>query len=278
MTGKRSGVVAAWAAVIAGLGVPLSTGLDRPLLMELSAGEGVRFLVWSLVGAAPWLVGAWLVLRRPRLGTAVLITSAVLAAPVVVMSLVHTFTGAIGWFAWWLPVQLLVWAAMFAAGIAAWVGRPRGGWRGDGEVPVWLLAPIVLASLPVLLPGVTIVGLDGQPVGGWLATHLDAIRGVTEVLAILLPFAVVVIGVIVLFRLRRGAAGAVLLTVAGPDLISLLTSSVEAAGSAELQVMPGGVASVVGNAILVVVGTLWLLRDDVVTAPARAAEGSLHTG
>ena len=210
MTGKRSGVVAAWAAVIAGFGL-LLTGVGRPLLMVGDpAGELVRLLVWSLVGAAPWLVGAWLVLRRPRLGTAVLITSAVLAAPVVVMSLVHTFTGAIGWFAWWLPVQLLVWAAMFAAGIAAWVGRPQGGWRGDGEVPAWLLAPIVLASLPVLLPGVTMVGLDGQPVGGWLATHLDVIRGVTEVLAILLLLAVVVIGATVLFRLRRGAAGAVL--------------------------------------------------------------------
>lgn len=278
MTGKRSGVVAAWAAVIAGVGVPLSVGLGRPLLMSLSAGEGVRFLLWGLVGAAPWLVGAWLVLRRPRLGTVVLVTSAVLAAPTVVMSLVHTFTGAMGWFAWWVPVQLLIWAAMFTAGIAAWVARPRGGWRADGEVPAWLLAPIVLASSPVLLPQVAIVGLDGQPVGGWFATHLTAIGGVTEALGILLPFAVIAGGVIVLFRLRRGAAGAILLTAVGPDLINLVVTIVEAVGQAELQVMPGGVAALVGSAILVAVGTLWLVRDDAVTAPAGSPQSPLPVG
>jgi hypothetical protein len=36
-------------------------------------------------------------------------------------------------------VQRLLWAAMLVAGVAAWAGRPRGGWRGDDEVPGWLL-------------------------------------------------------------------------------------------------------------------------------------------
>ena len=278
MSGKRSGAVAAWAAVIAGVGAPLSAGFGRPLLMGLSAGERVRFLLWGLVGAAPWLVGAWFVLRRPRLGTAVLITSAVLAAPPVVMSLVHTFTGAMGWFAWWLPFQLLIWTAMFTAGIAAWVARPRGGWRGDGEVAAWLLAPIVLAFSPVLLPQVAMVGLDGQPVGGWFTTHLTAIAGVTEALGILVPFAVIAGGVIVLFRLRRGAAGAILLTAVGPDLVNLVVTIVEAVGHTQLQVMPGALTALVGSAILVAVGTLWLLRDDAVTAPADPAQSRPPVG
>jgi len=246
--------------------------------MNLWAGESVRLVLWGLVGAVPWLAGAWLVLRRPRLGTAVLITSAVLAAPAVVMSLVHTFTGAFGLFAWWLPVQLLIWAAMSVAGIAAWVGRPQGGWRADGEVPGWLLAPIVIAFSPLLLPQVAMVGMDGQPVGGWLATHLTTIRDVTELLGVLLPLAIVGVGVIVLFRLRRRAAGAILLTAAVPDLVNLVATIVEAGQRAELQVMPGGVAALVGSAILVVVGTRWLLRDDVMTAPASAEQRHLPVG
>jgi hypothetical protein len=279
MTPKRYDAVAAWAAVIAGLGVPLSTSFGRPLLLlGGSAGEAARFLVWALVSAAPWLVGAWLVLRRPRLGTAVLVTSAVLAAPAVVMTLVHTFTGAIGWVPWWLPVQLLLWAAMLVAGVAAWVGRPRGGWRGEGEVPAWLLAPIVLASLPVVAPEFATVAFGGEPVGGWLATHLTAIGSLAEVLAILLPLVVVVLGVIVLFGLRRRVAGAVLLTAAGPELVGRLGTLVEVAGQAEFRVMPGGVAALIGGAILVGVGSVWLLRGDATTAPTGATEPSLPIG
>lgn len=254
-------MVAASAAVLAGLGGLLPMGLG--VLMG-SVGVGAWFLLWSLVGVAPWLVGGWFVLRRPRLGTVVLVTSAVFAAPNVVMSLAHAFTGAMGGATSLLPFQLL----MLVAGVAAWIGRPRGGWRGrGGEVPVWLLVPIVLA-LTLMWDG---------PVGGWLAT-LASIRSVTEVLAILVPSAVVVIGVIVLFRLRRGAVGAVLLTVAGPMLFGLLLGVVEGAQRAVSPVVPGGVAALVGSAFLVAVGTLWLLRDDVVMAPARAEEQSLPSG
>jgi hypothetical protein len=279
MTGKRARVVAASAAVIAGLGVPLSSTFGRPFLLDgASPGEAARLLAWSLVVAAPWLVGAWLVLRRPRLGTAVLITSAVLAAPAVVLTLVHTFTGAVGWIPWWLPVQLLLWAAMVVAAGAAWSGRPRGGWRGHGEVPTWLLAPIVLASLPVVAPDFATVGFGGGPAGGWLATHLTAIGSLTEVLAVLLPLVVVVLGVIVLFRLRRRVAGAVLLAAAGPQLVRRLSGLVEVAGQAEFRVMPAGVAALVGGAILVAVGIVWLLGDDAMAMSEGPTERSLPVG
>jgi hypothetical protein len=276
MTEKRARVVAASAAVIAGLGVPLSSTFGRPFLLDgTSPGEAAWLLVWSLVSAAPWLVGAWLVLRRPRLGTAVLVTSAVLAAPAVVLTLVHTFTGAVGWIPRWLPVQLLLWAAMFVAGVAAWSGRPRGRWQGDGEVPAWLLAPIVLASLPLVAPEIATVGFGGEPAGGWLATHLTVIGSLTEVLALLLPIVVVVLGVSVLFRVRRRVAGAVLLAAAGPQLVRRLSTLVEVAGQAEFQVMPAGVAALVGGAILVGVGIVWLLGDDAMATPEGSAERSL---
>lgn len=196
-------------------------------------------------------------LRRPRLGTVVLVTVAVLAAPDVVMSLAYVFTGTMGGVTSLLPFRLL----MLVAGVAAWVGRPPGDWRGSGgEVPVWLLVAIAL---------VVLLMWDGL-VGGWFAT-LASISSVTEVLAILVPFATVVIGVIVLFRPRRGAVGAALLTVAGPMLFGLLLGVVEAAQRAVSPVVPGGAVALVSSAFLVAVATLWLLRDDVVMAPAMAA-------
>ncbi len=271
MTGKRSGVVAAGAAVIAGLAL-LSQWAPGPVGLGMMAagslGEASRTLAWLVAGVAPWLVGAWLLRRRPRLGTAVLITSAALAAPETVASLVRMVTGLVGWSPQWLLVQLLVWSAMSVAGVAAWAGRPQDGWRADGDVPVWLLAPIVLASTPVLVAATT---------GGWLATGMPAIRTVTEVLAILLTLGVLVVGVIVLFRLRRGVAAVVLLAAAGPALVTRLGSIVAMAADAPLQRLPGGVAALVGNVILVAVAILWLLRDDAAVTPAGTEESALPT-
>lgn len=204
-----------------------------------------------------------------------LVTSAVLTVPDVARTLVHYAAGLMLWDRWYVPMGLLTWAAMFIAAIAAWVGRPRGGWRDPGEVPVWLLAPIVLASAPLLVPEVMAAGTDGAPLGGWYVTHFDMARGVGDVMVISLLLAVVAVATAVLLQLRRRVAAAVLLAAAGPRLVLHLTNLVETTRSVEVQVMLGGVAAVLGSAILVVVATRWLTRDHVEPLGSRAEERSL---
>lgn len=274
MVGQRSVLVASWAAMVAGAGLLLQTtpGSVR-LLVEGDAVEGVRSLLWALAGPAPWLVGAWVVRRQPRLGVAVLVATTALTLPNLAWAVVNAPTGLRSW---WAPVTLVTWAAMLTAGVVAWVGRPGGGWRAHGEVPGWLLVPIVLTFAPLLLPEVAQVGPDGAPLDVWFATNLGMVGGVTDAVVIVLPLVVVVAGTAILLQLGRRVVAAVLLAAAGPRLVVGLLSVAEASGSVQVQVMPGGVAAVVGSAILVVVATRWLTRDDGATLRPRADEGSLH--
>jgi len=69
IVGQRWILVAGWAALAAGVGLLLQTVPGLVMLTVGSAsGMGVRWLAWALAGAAPWLVGAWLVFRVPSLG------------------------------------------------------------------------------------------------------------------------------------------------------------------------------------------------------------------
>jgi hypothetical protein len=139
-----------------------------------------------------------------------------------------------------------------------------------------MLVPIVLTFAPLLLPDFTLVGPDGAPDGGLFATDLGMVGGVTDAAVIVLPLVVVVVGTAILLHLDRRVAAAVLLAAAGPQLVVGLLTVVEASRSVQVQVMPGGVAAVVGSAILVVVATRWLTRVDGKTLRPHADEGSLH--
>lgn len=276
---QRSIKVAGAAALVAGVSLVMQTMLSGVWLLGITdPGLVMPWMALTLARAAPWLIGAWVVLRAPRLGVAVLITSAVLTVPDVARTLDSFAAGMILWDGWDVPVTLLTWVAMSTAAIAAWVGRPRGGWLARGEVPVWLVAPIVLASAPLVVPEAMLVGTDGAPVEGWFATSFDMVRGAGDVMAILLLLAVVSVATAVLLQLRRQVAAAILLTAAGPMLVLQMTNVVEVTGSVNMQVMPGGVAAMLGNAILVALATWWLTRDDEKPLRSPANERSLTIG
>ena len=273
---QRSIMVAGAAALVAGVGLVLPTVLSVVWLSgSTDAALVVPWMIVMVARAAPWLMGAWLVRSAPRLGVAVLITSAVLSVLDVARTLDGFATGMILWDGWEVAVTLLTWAAMSTAAVAAWVGRPRGGWQARGEVSVWLVVPIVLASVPLVVPEAMIVGRDGVPVGGWFVTNLDLARGAGDVIALVLLPVVVLVTTVVLLRLRRRVAAGILLAAAGPTLVLQVTNVVQVTRTVDSQVMPGGVAALVGNALLVVLAAWWLTRDDEKLLRSRGAERPL---
>lgn len=234
---------------------------------------------------SPWLVGGVLLLRGRRyLGTVVVVPAAVLSLPQALRSLqwflepeAGGLDGILAEGTWAdLAGSLLVVLLLLAAGALAWLARPRTGWRPDSPVRhnLYTVAAF-LAWLPSILTSTQFV-TDGPPgtsfgarrfvtliwsvSGGW-----GAVVGITA--AVLLGIALSVAP-----RLRRDAAGTMVLLIALPLLAQQVGTLVAVVGEPSVIPTPSGWLGATGATALVVLGAWWL-RDGLADPSLRATRG-----
>lgn len=238
---------------------------------------------------APWLVGGiLLLLGRRYLGTVVVVPAAVLSLPRSVLSLQWYLgpdaggaDGALAGTAWIeLAISVLLLLLLLAAGVLAWRARPRTAWRHGGPTRrnLYTVAAF-LAWLPSILSSTQFL-TDGPPgtsrnarrfveflwtvSGGWGA--LPGIAGAALLGAALL----------VAPRLRRDAAGTMVLLIALPLLVQQVGTLVALVGEPFVIPTPAGWLGTVGAALLVVLGAWWLrdgLADPSLRATRRGGDG-----
>ena len=216
----------------------------------------------ALAGALPWAVGAALLLgRRPRLGTAVVATAAVLLVPTlgpVVRSVRGLLTGP-GAGATVETVTILggaaLWLLAVGTGVLAVVLRPRGGWREGATGPRnGFTAAATLAWF-----GTTFASTAYAPPGAprrFLELPVDA-EGVVAVLAYGLP----AVAAAVLWaapRLAPGVGAAVLLTYVVPELGAAIASVQEVRTVPDVIFTPAGILAPVGLLALLGFAAMWV--------------------
>lgn len=259
------------ATLLAAVAAVTLTGgfLGGELLLADPGGLGVVGVelgpVWvravlAAAGALPWAAGAGLLaFGSARLGTAVIVTSAVLSAPLAIGTVAPLREALAGSGSGWQVVVLLgvgAWLAGSAAGVLAWLGRPRGDWRREAPGPggryttaavlAWL--PVVFLTSAVAPPGAprrflelpTFVGLD--------------LVGATLVLSGVAAAAVLWVAP----RRRRDVAGAMVLTFAVPLLLGQVDVVRAIAREPHVIPTPPGVLGAIGLAALLVLGSRWV--------------------
>lgn len=239
--------------------------------VELSA---LRW-AWAVLGPLPWVVGAWLLCaRRPRLGTAVLVTAAGLLLAAGLPTLPDLLVEG-----WWRadtsfeivavvgPPLVLALALVVAA--LALVARPRDGWRrpvpgpSGGYVTVAVLAwlPTALQTLELSPPGA---------MRSFARTELSRLDGIEAVAS--LTGAVVAAAVLFLApRLRQDVGGAILLVFAVPQLTDAIGDLAQVRDTEFLILTPPAVLGMVGLVGVLVVAIRWLTTTP--PRPSAAAEG-----
>jgi hypothetical protein len=237
------------------------------------AGEGMpgrwSFLPSTLAEAAPWFVGAVLLqAERIRLASAVLMTAAVIQvvftlplAWVVVFSLPTFLETAANAGPWTVIVDLLVRVAFaaIAATIALLVRRRPDELAPEPRraVPRFVGVAAGLVALRAVFVGIVPLAPSSRtPADSWFPTTFgsgqfnDPFIAVWTVLPALLAIGVAVVA----FRLGGDVAGAILLTFAGPQLISEVNTHVVNVTAFDGMITPIGGLILVGLVGLVAAG------------------------
>lgn len=246
--------------------------------LELGLGAFASRANVTLVFVLPWVIGAILMQRERRgLGAAVLVPAALLTAPSL-MLVGRTIGDAVdgAGVTLWLEssASVATWLVAVAAGVAAWLTRPRSDLRdgspGRGNAYVILA---FLAWLPTLLASTQLVvpGTEGTPQGArhyyefiWDALgSLSAAVGVAEA---------VIFGVLLVVgpSLRRDLAGALVVVVALPALVAEVQTIVTVWAEPFVVSTPASVLGTVGMVGVVVIGISWIVRG----APRATPTGS----
>jgi hypothetical protein len=259
-------VAVAWLALFAVGEAQLDLGLLERSGMPVIA-RWVRVLL-AVAGALPWAVGAVLIAaRRPRLGTAVVVTAAVLLLPTLapVLRTAQAVVTGPGAESTADTVMILggavLWLVSVLTGVVAFAVRPRGGWRAGATGPrhgftaaatlAWL--GTVFASTAYAPPGAPrrFIELPAAPDG----IAAIATIGVPLVAAAVLWAAP---------RLAPGVGTAVLLTYVVPELAAVVVSVQEVGTVPDVIFTPAGVLAPVGLLALLGFAVAWMraARDE----------------
>jgi hypothetical protein len=211
-------VALAWLALFAAAEAQLDLGvLERSGIPVIA--RWVR-IVLAAAGALPWGVGAALIAaRRPRLGTAVLVTAAVLVVPTLgsvlrgLQELLADPGAAAAGDTMTIVGGAVLWLFAVTTGVLAWTFRPRDGWREGATGPrhgftaaatlAWLGttfartayapagAPRRFIELPAAPEGVMAVAIVGMPLIAaavlWAAPRLAPAVGTAVLLTYVVP-------------------------------------------------------------------------------------------
>jgi hypothetical protein len=288
---RRTAVILALVVVVLDLAI-YASGEARLVsltgsVFELGIGAWAARLTVTLAVVLPWVVGAALLWRRRRgLGAAVLVTSALVVFPGVlfVAQWGVDAAGEGGGTGPWIEVAAgaLGWLLAIGAGAAAWLARPQAGMRagspgkGNGYVLLAFLAwlPTILASTQVVPPGAagTAEGARHFYEFIWTATSgLGVMVGLLEAL---------VFGTLLLVgpTLRRDAAGAVLLVLVVPALVTEVQTIVLVAREAFVIATPASFLGVVGLAGVAVIGTRWVAGGEPAESEAARRRAAAPEG
>ena len=260
--------------------VEMATFVASEVRLQTSLAEYGASLgsIWTRLPTAaafwvPWLVGGVvLLLGRRYLGTVIIVPAAVLSLPPALWSLQWLFD--LGSVDADVVFSDLVWVELassvlevllvVAAGVLAWLARPRDHWRIEAPDRRNLYTVVAfLAWLPSVLASTQFVpvGAEGTSIGArhfvefiWTVSGgWGAVVGITS--AILLAAMLVIAP-----GLRRDAAGAMTLFIALPLLI-LAVNTLIAVGQEEFVVpTPAGWLGAVGALALATIGALWLVE------------------
>jgi hypothetical protein len=230
----------------------------------VEVGPGWSRIALAAVWVAPWASGAALLaIGRPRVGTAVVVTSAVLSLGRV-GGVIAAVSGVVGdgveAFAWLVAASsVVVWGMGVAAAVAAWLGRPRDGWRDPAPGPSGLYTAVAsLAWLPSAFT-TTAFAPPGVP-----RRFLE--RTVTDLDPLTIPMAVfpAVLALVLVAapRFSRPVASAILLSFALPQSVFLTEAIVSTLGDPDTIPTPSGVLGIVGTFALVIMAMRWWLVSD----------------
>ncbi len=229
--------------------------------------------IWAVAWAAPWIVAAVMfVVGAVRHAAAVALTVTVLVVTTGLGSLgalTDPPPGAQASVTTWVTSYggLVVWGLALAAGVLAWLARPRGAWRVDAPGPVgWYVTIAVIAWLPAAFRS-TQFAPPGAP-RRFVETAASQLQGIDAVASIA---GAVVVGLLLFVapRLRPDIAGTVLLTYAIPTLLADLGGVLRVATEQDVIFTPSGFIGFGGVAGLIVAGIIWASRE-VETVPADA--------
>jgi hypothetical protein len=230
----------------------------------VEVGPGWSRIALASVWGAPWAAGAALLaIGRPRVGTAVVVTSAVLSLGRAggVIAAVSGMVGDGGEASTWLFAgsAVVVWVMGVAAAVTAWLGRPRDGWRDSAPGPTGpYTAAAVLAWLPTAFT-TTAFAPPGVP-----RRFLE--RTVSELDLVTFPSAVFPVAfALVLFaapRFSPSVASAIVLSFALPQSTFLTEALVATLGDPDTIPTPSGVLGAIGTVALVVIAVRWWLVSE----------------
>jgi hypothetical protein len=253
-------VAIAWLTLFAVGEAQLDLGLLERSGMPV-IGRWVRILL-AVAGALPWAVGAGLVAaRRPRLGTAVVVTAAVLLVPTlapVLRAAQEVLTGA-GATATADTVTILggaaLWLVSVVTGVVAFVLRPRGGWREGATGPHHgFTAAATLAWLGTMFAS-TAYAPPGAP------RRFVELPAGPDGIAAIATFGLPLVAAAVLWaapRLTPAVGTAVLLTYVVPELADVIVSVQEVRTVPDVIFTPAGVLAPVGLLALLGFAAVWV--------------------
>lgn len=259
----------------------------RSAMVEFGASFGSLWTRLPTAGAfwIPWIVGGVLLLvGRSYLGTAIIVPAALLSLPPSLFSLQWILD--LGSADADLVFADLVWVELagsvlevllvVAAGVLAWLARPRVDWRVEAPDRRNLYTVVAfLAWVPSVLATTQFVPVsaEGTSVGArHFAEFIWTVSGgwgaVVGIASALLLAAMLVIAP----GLRRDAAGAMALLIALPLLILAVNTLIAVSRDDVVVSTPAGWLGAVGALVLATIGALWLV-DGLGSPQLRARRG-----
>ncbi|TVR33758.1 MAG: hypothetical protein EA388_10385 [Nitriliruptor sp.] len=247
----------------------------RGAMVEFGASFGA---VWTRLPAAaafwiPWMVGGvLLLLGRRYLGTAIVVPAAVLSLPTSLFSLQWIFDlgGADAEIVFadlvWVELagSVLTVLLVVAAGVLAWLARPRVDWRIERPHRTNLYTVVAfLAWLPSVLASTQFVpvGAEGTSIGArhfveFIWTVSGGWGAVVGIVSAILLAAMLVIAP----GLRRDAAGAMALFIALPLLILAVNTLIAVRQEEFVVSTPAGWLGALGALALATIGAVWMVE------------------
>lgn len=235
-------------------------------------GVILQALVTTLLTSGPYLFGAVVLRRWPRVGTVVLLTfPAIGVREHLVSAAVAVQNGYGGWAL--VPAGHV--AVLVTLGVLVWVGRPRGGWSVDIETPRWVVVPVLATALPLVAhtTGPRISDPTQTAFVGSLTSVLQPIDSPGAAVLWLASIGLVAAVLVTLLRARRAIAGVMLLAFGGLLLAQQLERLWDPVVGPEAhevaqQLPVTGWLALVGGLVCVVLGLWWssgaehLVADD----------------